>query len=114
MRVRMENERPHKAVMQEEFLSFFADQVIEVFYDGNLGAGGHASRLLESHPEIKTYLGCDLDPEAQKIARSHLARWKEKVDIIHGNFADLDKQLDERKISQVDGFFLTWECRRCS
>ena len=111
----MQNEeRPHRAVMQEEFLTFFSGQVIEVFYDGNLGAGGHAGRLLESHPEIKVYLGCDLDPEAQAIARSHLERFKKKVEFIHGNFADLDKQLDERNIEQVDGFFLTWECRRCS
>ncbi len=109
-----ERESLHRPVMQEEFLAFFSGQAIEIFYDGTLGAGGHACRLLETHPEIKVYLGCDRDLQAQEIARSRLAPWREKVELIHGNFADLDRHLDERKIAQVDGFFLIWESPRCN
>ena len=30
--------------------------------------GGHAKAILEAHPEIKRYIGCDKDPEALEIA----------------------------------------------
>jgi len=100
--------------MAEEFLKHFADSSIEVFFDGTLGAGGHAKALLEAHPEIKRYIGCDRDPQALKIAREALEPWKEKVEFVHANFADLDDVLKKRGVKTVDGFFLTWGCRLCN
>ena len=99
--------RGHSPVLEKEALSFFADMQIGVFFEGTVGAGGHAKAILEAHPEIKRYIGCDLDPEALEIARQTLKPWKDKVELIHGNFADLDMYLKERKIKTVDGFFLT-------
>ena len=98
--------RPHISVMGEEFLKYFEDQKISVFFDGTLGAGGHAELLLKAHPEIKTYIGCDQDPEALAIAKEYLAPWKDKMVFVQGNFSHLDEYLDERKIKNVDGFFL--------
>jgi 16S rRNA (cytosine1402-N4)-methyltransferase len=103
----MKNEMEHIPVLTEEMLKFFADSQIEVFFEGTVGAGGHAKAILEAHPEIQRYLGCDLDPEALKIAEKQLKPWKDKVELIHGNFSQLDDYLNERKIKTVDGFFLT-------
>lgn len=101
------SEQPHVSVLLEECLSFFADRKIETFFEGTLGAGGHAKAILEAHPEIKRYIGCDQDPDALALASVNLEPWKEKVEFVHANFADLDRILASKKIQKVDGFFLT-------
>ncbi|NGX26986.1 MAG: Ribosomal RNA small subunit methyltransferase H [Chlamydiae bacterium] len=98
---------PHTPIMVEEVLESFKGAELKVFYEGTLGAGGHARAILKAHPEIERYIGCDKDPEALEIAKSTLLPWKEKVEFIQGNFADLDLHLEERGIEGVDGFFLT-------
>ena len=98
--------RPHQPVLVKEVLEGFAGQSISVFFEGTLGAAGHAVEILKAHPEIKRYIACDLDKEALALARKNLEPWKEKVDLINGNFADLDLYLMERGIKKVDGFFL--------
>lgn len=103
---------PHISVMLEEYLEFFSNVEIKSFYDGTLGAAGHAKALLESHPEIESYYGCDRDQNALEIANKQLAPWKEKVVFIHDNFVNLDTHLEE--IESIDGFFLTWGFRQCS
>ncbi|MDN3506849.1 MAG: 16S rRNA (cytosine(1402)-N(4))-methyltransferase [Simkaniaceae bacterium] len=96
--------RPHTPIMIEEVLKGFEGLQIKVFFEGTLGAGGHARAILEAHPEIERYIGCDKDPEALEIARAHLEPWKDKLELIHGDFADLDRHV---KGESVDGFFLT-------
>ncbi len=96
----------HTSVMVEPFLEHFKDRELKVFFDGTVGAGGHARAILEAHPEIEQFIGCDRDPEALKIAKKHLEPWKDKIELVHSNFAELDDILQTRKISEVNGFFL--------
>lgn len=97
----------HASVMVAEFLKFFEGTDLKVFFEGTVGAGGHAEAILESHPEIETYLACDRDPEALELAETRLKPWKDKVEFVRGNFGDLDQILQKRGIKQVNGFFLT-------
>lgn len=106
--------RPHLSVMPQEFLDYFAETHLKTFFEGTLGAGGHAKLMLEAHPEIETYIGCDRDPVALEIARKELEPWKKKLILVEGDFADLDAILKEKKIKEVDGFFLTWGYPLCS
>lgn len=99
--------KEHISVLKQPMLSVFSDMHIGIFFEGTVGAGGHAQAILEAHPEISSYIGCDADPEALQIAARTLEPWKDKVELIHGNFAQLDQYLRERKITKVDGFFLT-------
>lgn len=99
--------KPHKPVMLEECLEFFKDSHLKVFFDGTLGAGGHAEAILKSHPEIEVYIGCDQDESALEIAKDVLKPWEQKIKFVHGNFSDLDEHLENLKIENVDGFFLT-------
>ena len=92
--------------MLAETLSFFKDRTIKSFFEGTVGAGGHAKAILEEHPEIERYFACDQDLNALEIAKETLKPWKEKVEFIHGNFSHLDQYLKERGIEKVDGFFL--------
>ena len=100
--------------MEEEMAGFFKGRVLKTYVDGTTGAGGHARRILEEHPEIEQFIGFDQDPEALKIAAEVLSPWKEKVQLVHANFSDLSRVLKERGVTSVDGFFLTWESLRCS
>lgn len=109
-----QQKREHIPVLLKESLEFFSGLNIRVFFEGTLGAGGHAKAFLEAHPEIERYIGCDQDPEALEIAREQLKPWKDKVEFVHANFAKLDQVLKDKKIEKVDGFFLTWECHLCN
>jgi len=57
--------------------------------DGTVGMGGHAEALLErSGPEVRL-LGLDADPEAVERAGAQLARFGDRVRLVHASFADL-------------------------
>jgi 16S rRNA (cytosine1402-N4)-methyltransferase len=105
---------PHIPIMVEEVLKCLQGADLDVFFDGTLGAGGHARVILEAHPEIKRYIGCDKDPEALEIARKNLAPWADKIEFVQGDFSRLDEYLKALKVESVDGFFLTSECHLCN
>lgn len=82
----------------------FEGQEIRFFFDGTLGAGGHARAILEAHPEIERYYGCDRDPKALEIAEKNLEPWGEKVELIRGPYGDADRYL--KSAGCVDGFLI--------
>jgi len=96
----------HVPVLLSAVLKTFEDVQLKVFFEGTVGAGGHAKAILEAHPEIERYLACDRDPAAHELAAAHLAPWGKKVEWIRGPYADLKEYLDERKIGNIDGFFI--------
>ena len=102
----MTKDSPHVSVMLKECLDYFDGVQLDVFFEGTLGAGGHARAILEAHPEIHTYIGCDRDPDALKIARENLKEFAPKLKLIQGNFRDVKEHLKRLKIKEVDGFFL--------
>lgn len=108
------SQKTHVPVMVQECLDFFKGKEIRTFFEGTLGAGGHARAILEAHPEIECYIGCDQDSQAIEIAKKNLKTWESKVKFVHSNFLNLEKILEEKKIDQVDGFFLTWGSLLCS
>jgi len=106
--------RPHIPVLKEEVVAYFSDCLMPLFVDGTVGAGGHASAILEAHPEIETYFALDRDEEALAVARRTLSPWGDKVVFIHCNFADLREELKERKVDEVNGFFLILASLPCN
>jgi len=98
--------RPHISVLQAEVVEAFAGAEYHCFFDGTLGAGGHAAAILEAHSEIERYLACDRDPKAHEIAKERLKPWGEKVEFIRGSYSELERFLDERKIEYIDGFLI--------
>ncbi len=110
----MQNRGPHVPILEEEMASLFFETTLKVHVDGTVGAGGHAKRILQEHPEIDRFIGLDQDPEALEIARKTLEKWKDKVHLEHSNFENLGKVLKKRGVESVDGFFLTSEFLQCS
>ena len=96
----------HNPVLTQEVLFFFEKRKIKVFFDGTIGAGGHAKAILENHPEIEVYIGCDKDENALKISKKNLSSFGEKIKFIRGSFSNIDKYLEREKIIHVDGCLL--------
>ncbi|MBP9841728.1 MAG: 16S rRNA (cytosine(1402)-N(4))-methyltransferase RsmH [Simkaniaceae bacterium] len=94
----------HIPVLIEEVLNSFSGCQLKVFYDGTLGAGGHANAILTQHPEIELYIGADQDESALSLAKETLKEWKDKVVFVHGNFSELGKHLKDLGVERVDGF----------
>ncbi len=97
---------PHKPVLLNEVLAVFENTKIRTFFDGTLGAGGHAKAILAAHPEIERYIGCDRDPEALEIAEKELVQWKEKVEFIHGSHSDIHRWLKKVNEQCVQGVLI--------
>ncbi|MBI3508818.1 MAG: 16S rRNA (cytosine(1402)-N(4))-methyltransferase RsmH [Chlamydiia bacterium] len=96
----------HKPVLLREVLQIFQGLKIELFFEGTVGAGGHAEAILTEHPEIGRYFACDRDPVALQLAKERLKRWEKKVEWIHGDYADLPRYLDERGVHWIDGYLI--------
>jgi 16S rRNA (cytosine1402-N4)-methyltransferase len=92
----------HKPVLMREVLEVFAGKQLRIFFDGTLGAGGHARAILEAHPEIERYIGCDRDPRGLELAGANLAPWREKVEFVRGSYAEQVSQV----AGCIDGFLI--------
>ena len=104
----------HIPVLLKESLEIFEGKKLSSFFDGTLGFGGFAKALLELHPEIETYYGCDRDRAALSFAKQNLKEFEGKVEFIHSNFSFVREVLENKGITEVDGFFLIWEYHRCN
>ncbi|KAA8528198.1 hypothetical protein F0562_035551 [Nyssa sinensis] len=69
----------HIPVMLGEVLEVFASFRLRSFVDCTLGAAGHSSAIIQSHPEMQLYVGLDVDPVAHEKARDQING------ILHGN-----------------------------
>lgn len=98
--------KPHEPVLLREVLRIFEGKELKVFFEGTVGAGGHAQALLQEHPEIESYLACDRDPKALALAAKTLLPWGKKVEWIRGPYADLERYLEERELKGIDGFLI--------
>lgn len=96
----------HASVLLAEVVEAFEGVELKTFFDGTLGAGGHAEAILLAHPEIERYLACDRDPRAHEIAKKVLAPWGEKVELIRGSYSELNRFLKERKVESIDGYLI--------
>src|SRR5437773_6872622 len=91
----------HVPVMTAEVLRYLQPERGGLFIDCTVGLGGHARALLEAG--ATRVIGLDRDQEALAIARTTLAPWSDRVDLVHADYRALDEVLDERGISLVDG-----------
>jgi 16S rRNA (cytosine1402-N4)-methyltransferase len=65
-----------------------------VLVDATLGAGGHSERFLNEFPELRL-IGLDRDPNALAIAGQRLARFGDRVTLIHTRYDGIADALTE-------------------
>ncbi|MFY9585924.1 MAG: 16S rRNA (cytosine(1402)-N(4))-methyltransferase RsmH [Actinomycetota bacterium] len=74
-----------------------------VVVDATLGAGGHAERLLDAMGPGGKLLGVDRDPDALRRAGERLARFGDRVRLVHGNFDDIAELVGAEGFDVVAG-----------
>jgi 16S rRNA (cytosine1402-N4)-methyltransferase len=96
----------HISVMAEEVLSWLIRKDSQIYLDCTVGYSGHAERLLvASGPTVKL-IGLDRDAVAISASRERLARFGNRVVLIHGHFVELKRHLAASGVGQVDGILL--------
>jgi 16S rRNA (cytosine1402-N4)-methyltransferase len=91
----------HEPVMVGEVLELLVPSRGGLFVDCTVGLGGHSRALLEGG--AARVLGLDRDPDALEIAKAALAPFGERVELVHADYRDLERVLDERGIVSVGG-----------
>ncbi|HYM25715.1 MAG TPA: 16S rRNA (cytosine(1402)-N(4))-methyltransferase RsmH [Vicinamibacterales bacterium] len=91
----------HVPVMTSEALSYLQPQRGGLFVDCTAGLGGHSRALLEAGAD--RVIGIDRDPDALAAARTGLARWGDRAELVHADYRAIADILDSRRIVHVDG-----------
>jgi 16S rRNA (cytosine1402-N4)-methyltransferase len=102
----MARENPrHVPVLLERVLALFAPALAErpaVLVDATLGLGGHADALLGAHPQL-TLVGLDRDQNALALSRERLARYADRIHLVHAVYDEMPEVLSDLGMSTVDG-----------
>ena len=95
----------HVSVLLEECIEGLNIRPDGIYVDGTLGGAGHSSRIAA---ELTTgrLIGIDRDPVALKAAGERLAPYSDRVTLVHSNFCEIAKVLDDLGIDAVDGILL--------
>jgi 16S rRNA (cytosine1402-N4)-methyltransferase len=91
----------HEPVMAAEVVELLAPARGGLFVDCTVGLGGHSRALLEAGAD--RVVGLDRDPKALALAREALAAFGDRVELVHADYRELDRVLDERGIERVAG-----------
>ena len=70
--------------------------------DATIGCGGHSIKILEHILPKGRLIGIDRDCESLEIVKKRLSGFADVVNLIHGNFRDLDKILAMAGIDNAD------------
>jgi len=73
-----------------------------VLVDATLGMGGHAEAFLERFPTL-TLVGIDRDTDALAIAGARLARFGDRVRLVHSVYDEWPRVLTAAGVDSVDG-----------
>jgi 16S rRNA (cytosine1402-N4)-methyltransferase len=91
----------HEPVMVPRVVELLAPARGGVFVDCTVGLGGHSRALLEAGaPRV---LGLDRDRAALAVAAEALAAFRDRVELVHADYRELDRVLNERGIARVAG-----------
>jgi len=100
-----ENAPMHEPVLTEEVVRFLSGTPTGTIVDGTVGLGGHSAALLEANADVHI-VGIDRDQEALEVAAERLHAFGERVRLVHGDFRDMDRHLDEIGLPRVGGVLL--------
>jgi 16S rRNA (cytosine1402-N4)-methyltransferase len=91
----------HEPVMVPEVLALLEPARGGLFVDCTVGLGGHSRALLEAG--AGRVLGLDRDLSALALARETLAGFSDRIELVHADYRELERVLDERGIAGVAG-----------
>jgi 16S rRNA (cytosine1402-N4)-methyltransferase len=97
----------HTPVLLERCLELLAPALQgegAVLVDATLGMAGHSEAFLDALPGLRL-VGLDRDPDALAIAGQRLARFGDRVHLVHTVYDGIGRALDGLGIGEVQGVF---------
>ena len=95
----------HVSVLLDECLEGLNIKPDGVYVDGTLGGAGHSSQIAKRLTTGRL-IGIDRDPVALKAAGERLKPFEDRVTLVHSNFCEISKVLDDLGVDAVDGVLL--------
>src|SRR5712691_7288561 len=96
---------PHTPVLLQPVLDGLDLKSNGLYIDGTVGAGGHASAILDT-ADGSRLLGLDRDPRSLEIARNNLVRFGDRVILLHANYNTMESVAPANGFTTVDGILL--------
>ena len=93
----------HVSVMAEEVLKVLEVKQDGVYLDCTLGGGGHSRRIGSLLSRKGFLIGIDRDDDALNAAKKNLSDLSCRVELVHGNFSELEKILSDLGVEKIDG-----------
>jgi 16S rRNA (cytosine1402-N4)-methyltransferase len=87
----------HEPVLVGTCVQMLETAAFGIVVDGTFGGGGHTRHLLDAYPEMRI-IGIDRDPDAITNAPDD-----PRVRVVLGNFADIERIVDDELDSPSDG-----------
>ncbi len=100
------SDSPHVSVMPNEVMDLLKLPLGGVAVDGTLGMGGHAALMATAIGPTGHLIGIDRDSASLAEAKQRLSGFELRVDLLQGNFKDIDQHLVSAKEAAVDGILL--------
>src|SRR5262249_44152943 len=91
----------HLPVLTAETLGYLQPERGGLLVDCTVGIGGHARAIRERG--ASRLVGFDRDPAALGIARTALAGFSDRVELVHADYRSMASVLDARGIHAIDG-----------
>ena len=98
----MEGVFTHRPVLLDECIEALAIRPEGIYLDGTLGRAGHSVEIVRRLTTGRL-IAVDRDEQAIAEAGDRLSPWRDRVTLVHGNFADLGTILDGLGVTGVDG-----------
>ncbi|MEY4436568.1 MAG: hypothetical protein RL100_32 [Actinomycetota bacterium] len=98
----------HQPVLLERALEILGPALNSdsaVFVDCTLGLGGHSLAFLETFPNL-TLVGIDRDPSALELAGERLAKYSDRIHLVHAVYDQIEEVIEELGIAEVHGILL--------
>jgi len=95
----------HISVLLDECLDGLAIKPDGIYVDGTLGGAGHSGQIARRLTKGRL-IGIDRDPVALAAAGKRLEPYKDKVTLVHANFCEMARVLQDLQIPGVDGILL--------
>ena len=93
----------HIPVLVEEVMAGLRCRPGGIYADCTVGQGGLVTRILEAVGPTGFVIGIDRDEEMLRMTRERLKHFTAQLQLIHGNFGDIQQHLRATNISCVDG-----------
>ncbi|MEN6410653.1 MAG: 16S rRNA (cytosine(1402)-N(4))-methyltransferase RsmH [Anaerolineaceae bacterium] len=101
-----EESLPHLPVLYQEIIHALRPESPGRYVDGTVGAGGHASGILEASAPGGRLLGLDVDPQALELAFRRLAVYGERAVLVQASYTRIAEQMALLGWTQVQGVVL--------